>query len=227
MGTTSNRAKLLVVRVLSTILLALAVAIPAQAQVYGAVRDYSGSALWLSATSGTTRAASLSDDASSAKWGLAQAKPVEVAVAWGDRDRAIGVSVRRTQVPLTFDGVSCAGCAGQVQSTVALGTYRRSTPLFGSGLRQVVEFGLGITRWSDLVGRDGSRIPAIATNDDFTYGVSYGIGVPLGDHLEASVNYDILQTRHEMQKTSATSAASSGTTSFSTLRVGARVRLGK
>ncbi len=227
MGATADRAKLLGVRALSTILIALAVATPAGAQYFGAPRSYAGNALWLSAGSGDTRAVTLSDNASGGIWRMLQAKPLEVALDLGNSDRSVGVSVRRAVVPLTFQGTACTGCAGQVQSQVMLGTYRRATPLFASALRQIVELGAGLTRWSALTGRDGATLPIIASNDDFTYSVSVGIGMPLGDRLEAAVHYDMLQTRHEMQTSGAVGTATRGYTAFNTLRFSARLRLGQ
>lgn len=216
-----TRAKLLGVRALSTILLGLALARPALAQMRGAPRDYSRDALWLTGASVQMRSASVSDDASKGTWSIDASKPVAVGIDWGRIDRSIGVRAQKVVAPLTFSGASCASCQGDVQMLVVMGTYRRAGPLFGSILQQIVEFGLGATQWSALTGRSGSTLPSISPEVDFTYSAAFGIGMPLGPGAEVSVMYDALQARHRSM------GNASSNIGLNVVRMGARLRLGQ
>jgi len=143
------------------------------------------------------------------------------------RSRSVGVMVRRNEIPMRFEGASCHACSAQVQAQTMLGTYRRTAPIFGGGLLQVTELGLGMTRWSKLSSVDGSTMPAMAANNDFTYFISIGLGLPVGEAFELTVNYDVVQVWHERAQQGATGKSSSSFAGLSTLRAGARVRLFK
>lgn len=227
MSGTLLRAKLSGVRALSTVLLALALASPAGAQVFGVPTSNSGPSLWLSVGDGSTRGVSVSDKASDAIWHLDKAAPRRVAIEWGREERTIGVAASMVSVPLRLVGSACGSCNGTVKATQVMGTYRMEAPLFGGVLRSVTELGAGVTRWSGLTGRDGDTIGAIAANDDFTYSVSFGLGVPLGSHLDLTALYDVSQVRHERQSSSLAHSSGSSNVGLTTLRFGARVRLGK
>ena len=227
MSGTSLRAKLLGVRALSTVLLVLALASPAEGQVFGAPASYFGASLWLSVGYGSTRGVSVSDKASNAMWTLDKATPRRVAIDWGRQERTIGVAASLVNVPLRLADAACGSCNGTVQATQVMGIYRIEAPLFTGALRSITEFGAGLTRWSGLTGRDGDTIGAIAANNDFTYSASFGLGVPLGNHLELTALYDVAQVRHERQSSSLARSSGSSNVGLTTLRFGARVRLGK
>lgn len=227
MSGTLLRAKLSGVRALSTVLLALALASPAEGQVFGVPRTNTGNSLWLSAGIGRMPAVSIDDEASNGLWVLRSSRPVQLALDWGQRYSTVGVTVRRNDIPMRFEGSSCHACSAEVQSLMVMGTYRRAAPLFGSGLLQITELGAGMTRWSGLSGRDGAILPAAAANNDFTYSVSIGLGLPVGEAFELSVNYDVVQVWHERAKQNATAKSSSSFAGLSTLRAGARIRLFK
>lgn len=228
MGAAALRAKLLTVRALSTILLAVVMAAPAEAQVYGARRDYRNDGVWISGSSGTMRTASVSDHATNATWVLDQSKPLSGSLEFGSTDRTIGVRVQRVVAPLRFEGVECVFCDGEVQALTALAVYRRSSPLaLAGGLRQIVELGAGATRWSDLRGRNGHLLPVISPQTDFAYSASIGLGLPLGERLEASAMYDVLMARHRLKQMSAANEKATGFIGFAVVRFGARWRLGQ
>ena len=214
-------------RALSTILLAAALAQPAGAQVFGAPRDYNANVVWISAYGGSMAGQSMSDKASDASWSLAKSKPVNLALDWGTNDRSIGLRVQRAVPQLEFSGLTCAACRGEVQALTMLGTYRRASPLYTSSLRQVVELAAGVTTWSALKGQDGNTLPTIAPKSDFTYSISLGASLPLGDRLEGSVMYDLMQVRHARQTSGPSGSSSSTFEKLNTLRVGARLRLGR
>jgi hypothetical protein len=221
------RAKLLGVRALSTVALALALASPAEGQIFGAPGRYSGASWWLGADVGHTGAVNMSDRASSANWGLEKAMPIRLSVDYGRRERTVGFAASQADVPLLFTGASCDRCRGQVTVQQALAHYRVTSPFFIRGLYSVTELSLGITRWNALQGRDGDDVGTVAPNNDFTYGISLGAALPLGDHLELTMAYDLSQLKHETQRSTATSALSNASVKLTTLRFGARVRLGK
>lgn len=227
MSGTSIRAKLLGVRALSTVFVALALASPAGAQVFGVPRSYTGNALWLSAGSGSMPPVSIDDETSDGLWVLKTSRPVQLSLDWGQRNSSVGVTVRRNEIPMRFEGPSCHACSAQVQALTVLGTYRRAAPLFGGSLLQITELGVGMTRWSALAGRDGSVLPAEAPNNDFTYSLSIGVGLPVGEAFELTANYDVVKVLHERAKQSATAKSSSSFAGLSTFRAGARIRLFK
>jgi hypothetical protein len=215
------------VRALSTALLVLALASPAGAQVFGAPRDYNRNFLWLSAGRGNMSTASVSDEASGGSWLLEKSKPVQVAIDWGRSTSSVGVTVREGKIPMRFGGTKCSGCNAQVQALVVMGTYRRAASLFGSSLLQITELAAGTTRWSGLSGRNGDPVPAVAANNDFTYSLGIGVGLPVGQSLEVSLMYDVMKVYHERAPLGAADKASSAFVGLSTLRAGARIRLFK
>jgi len=199
---------------------------PAGAQVFGAPRAYNANTVWIAAYGGSMASQSMSDKASDASWSLEKSKPVNLALDWGNLDRSIGLRVQRATPQLEFSGLTCAACRGEVQALTMLGTYRRSSPLYTSSLRQVVELSAGATTWSALKGRDGSTLPTITSRSDFTYAISLGASMPLGDRLEGSVMYDLMQVRHPRQTSGPSGSSSSTFEKLNTLRFGARLRLG-
>lgn len=226
MSGTSLGAKLSVVRALSTFVMALALAQPAGAQIFGAPARYGGASWWVGVDAGNTRAVNVSDGPSSANWGLEAAKPIRLAIDYRQRDRTIGVSVSQAIVPLTFSGSTCTACRGEVTVQQAMARYRIVAPLFGPGMTSVTELSVGATRWSALQGLDGSQLGVMAPNTDFTYGLSFGAALPLGDRLELTAMYDMSTLKHETQKSTASSAFSNASLKLATLRFGARLRLG-
>lgn len=226
MSATSIRAKLSGVRALSTVLLGLALARPAEAQVFGAPARHAGASWWFGADGGSTSAVSVSDRASGATWGLEKAAPIRVSLDYGPRERTIGIAVSQSTVQLSFAGPSCTACLGQVTAQQAMAHYRIAAPLFIPGLYSVTEFSAGVTRWSELQGREGSQVGAIAPNNDFTYGLSLGAALPLGARLELTAAYDASHVRHEAQRSAPAGASVITSVKMSTVRVGARVRVG-
>lgn len=217
---------------MSTILAVSAAGVLAAATRAGAQSNYEPSTLWLSAAVGSQRAASISDKQSTGGWRLASSRPITVALDWGSASQTFGTRVHRTISPMTFEGAACAGCEGEVQSLTVIGAYRASQPLGDTPIRQFVELGAGITRWSDLRGRNGAVIPRISTVDDFTYSAAIGLGLAVRDRLDAFVMFDILMVRHvqEVIEYGGTpvkpDAKAEFTTGLPSLRLGARYRLG-
>ena len=112
-----------------------------------------------------------------------------------------------------------------------MGAYRTSQQLGNTPIRQFVELGAGVTRWSGLKGTSENRLPRFSPVYDFTYAGAIGIGLPVTDRLSAILMYDILMVRHvqevieyggEPVKPDAKSAAWFG---LASLRLGARYRL--
>lgn len=217
---------------MSTILAVSAAGVLAVAEGAGAQSFYEPNTLWLSAAVGSQRAVSISDKQSDGGWRLATSRPVTVALDWGSASRTFGARVHRTVAPMTYEGLRCAGCDGEVQSLSVMGAYRASQQLGDTPVRQFVELGAGITRWSGLRGRNGDVVPGISPVYDFTYSAAIGLGLPVRDRLDAFVMFDILMVRHvqevieyggELVKPDAKAQASFGLPS---LRLGARYRLG-
>lgn len=225
MGLRVLRAKLLTVRALSTVLLILAVVRPAAAQYPGSRGDYYTDGWYLSGASATLRAASMSDRASAATWVMEKAKLVSGGVEYGRADRAFGVRAATGMVPMSFEGASCLGCAAEVRATSVLATYRRANPLFNTGALQIIELSAGAMIWDSLKGRGGPVLPTIGRQMDFSYGISIGAGLPLGDRLEVNVMYDVQQMRHPAARLSSGAMAGSGALGLATIRMGARWRL--
>jgi hypothetical protein len=219
------RAKLLGVRALSTILVAVALARPAAAQILGGPDHPFGPALWLTVGRGDTPAMSMTDNASGGTWRLDRSKPVNLALDWGRTSRSIGLAASQTTYRMRLAAPSCPVCDADVQALQALGTYRRAGTVFGGRMMQVVEFAVGVTQWGKLTGRNGSTPPSISSNTDFTYGASFGLALPVGDNFELSVMYKSLQVRHETLRELQTGAAPSNFIGFNSLWTGGRLRL--
>jgi hypothetical protein len=216
----------------STILAASAVVVLAVAPRAGAQGDYEPSTLWLTAAVGSQRAASISDKQSEGGWRLATSRPVTVALDWGRANRTFGARVHRTVAPMTFEGARCAGCEGEIQSLSLIGAYRASQQLGDTPVRQFVELGAGITRWSGLRGTGDGRLPPFSPVYDFTYAAGIGVGVPLSDRLHATVVYDILMVWHVQEvieyggEPTPPNAKAATWLGLPSLRLGARYRLG-
>ena len=225
MGVRVLRAKLLGVRALSTILVVAALAQPAAAQFGGPSRSY-GNELWLTAGQGNLPALTMSDNASGGTWRLERTKPVSVSLDWGRRERSIGLSVAHDNYALALSAPTCPACNATVRTEQALATYRRSGTMFGGGVMQVVEFGVGATQWSKLTGEGGSTPPVIKPNTDFTYAVALGLAIPVGDAFELSAMYKSISVRHETLRQISTGAAPNNFIGMNMLWFGARVRLG-
>ncbi len=227
MSERSIRAKLSVVRALSTVLMAVALAHRAGAQVFDEPSRYAGSSWWVGVGSGQSERISISDKASEGKWFLEPSTPVRVQVAWGRAARTVGLTVSNASIPLNIIGPSYAGCRARVRSTQALGTYRSTAPITTSRFRSVLEFGGGITRWSGLRGRNGCQVPVVAANIDFTFAASIGIALPVSEYLEVSVSYDIAALVHEKEQHAYAVPGATAKVSVPTLLAGARLRLAR
>jgi hypothetical protein len=221
----SIRAKLSGVRALSTILIALALAHPAGAQVFGASSRYTGPSWWVGGMLGKSERQTMSDRATGGRWILEPATPVRVQVARGDAARTVGLTVSYASIPTSILTISCIGCRARVSTVQALGTYRTTGAISTTRYRHVVEFGGGVTRWSRLSGRDADRVPAVAANIDLTFAASIGIALPLGDDLELSVSYDITALVHEKEQGAFAGPGTTAKVNIPTLQVGGRLRL--
>lgn len=212
---------------MSTILAVSAAGLFAVAECAGAQNDYEPNTLWLSAAVGSQGGASISDKQSDGGWRLSASRPVTIALDWGRTNRTFGARVHRTVSPMIFEGARCPTCNGEVQSLSVIGAYRASQELGDTRIRQFIELGAGLTRWSDLRGRNASLIPGISPVYDFTFSAALGFGFPVRDRLDAFVMSDILMVRHVQEvivsEPSAKAAAWSG---LASLRLGARYRLG-
>jgi hypothetical protein len=215
------------VRALSTVLLTLALATPAGAQIFGAPRGYIGPGWWFGVEGGNARALTMSDKASSANWILEKSTPYRVTLDYGPRERTFGLALAQGTSDMRYEGADCAQCLGQVTMQQALLRTHIMSPLFTTGLYAVTDISVGMTRWSDLKGREGSVIAPISANNDFTYGISLGAVLPLGERLDLSVSMDALSMKHEPRTLTTGGTAGSGNVSMSTLRFGGRIRLGK
>lgn len=212
---------------MSTFLAASATALLAMAPRADAQTAYEPNTWWLSAAVGSQRPVSISDKQTVGGWRLDRSRPLTIAVDWGNSSRTFGARVHRTASPMTFEGASCAGCAGEVQSLSLMGAYRSSRPLGETPIRQFVEVGAGFTRWSGLRGTGSGRLPHFSPVYDFTYAGAIGIGMPVTDRLHALVMYDILMVRHVQEViVSEPSAKATAWFGMASLRVGARYRLG-
>lgn len=221
----SIRAKLSGVRALSTVLIALALAHPAGAQLSGEPSRYAGSSWWVGVVSGQSERISISDKSSEGRWFLEQSTPLRAQVAWGHAARTVGLTVSTASIPLSIIGPSYIGCQARVRSVQALGTYRSTAPLMTSRFRSVLEFGGGVTRWGGLRGRNGCQVPAIAANIDFTFAASIGIALPVSENLELSISYDIAALVHEKEQHAYAGPGTTTKVSIPTMLAGARLRL--
>lgn len=215
------RAKLLIVRALSTVFLSLALAQAAAAQYPGAPRA-SDQSWWLGVEGGNVRGATLSDGWSSATWQLEGYSPYRVTMDYGRRERTLGLSLSQAVVPMTFTGAACTGCAAQVTALQGLARYRLLSPFFVRGIYTATELSAGITTWNGLKGRTSSLGAMGTAPKDLTYGISLGLVMPLGERLELSGNYGTLQIRHAPKGKTGTQSVTQNT-----VRFGARLRLGK
>ncbi len=219
-------------RAVSTILAVSAAGLFAVAERAGAQDGYEPKTLWLTAAGGSQRPVSISDKQSIGGWRVDRSRPVTVAVDWGTSRRTFGARVHRTVSPMTFEGASCAGCKGQIQSLSLLGAYRTSQQLGETPIRQFVELGAGVTRWSGLRATDGNRIPPYSPVYDFTYAGAIGVGLPVSDRLHAIVMYEILMVRHVQEviiyggESTPPDAKAAAWFGLASLRLGVRYRLG-
>ena len=165
----------------------------------------------------------MSDAASGANWALGKSTARRVSLDYGPREGSIGVAYAQATVPLTFTSASCSGCRSQVTAQQAMAHYRVVTPLFGAALFSVTELSVGATRWSELQG----QIAPITPTTDLTYGISLGASLPVGDRVELTGLYDASRLKHKAQNITTPGSTSIVTVGLTTLRFGARIRLGK
>ncbi|MHB1070278.1 MAG: hypothetical protein ACYC1W_10515 [Gemmatimonadaceae bacterium] len=198
----------------------------------GAQNDYEPNTLWLTAAVGSQRAVSISDKQSTGGWRLDSSRPITVSLDWGSSSRTFGARLHRNVSPMTFEGASCTGCAGEIQSLSLIAAYRTSRQLGDTPIRQFIELGAGVTQWSGLKGTSENRLPSFSPVYDFTYATAIGVGLPVTERLNAVVMFDILMVRHvqevieyggEQTPPDAKAAAWFG---LASLRLGARYRLG-
>ncbi|MHB8840064.1 MAG: hypothetical protein ACYC7F_14065 [Gemmatimonadaceae bacterium] len=173
-------------RAVSTILAGLLLSRLAVAQGAGDPGGYEPNAFWLTFAGGFQRGASISDKQSGGGWRLDASRPVTLSVDWGRAGQTIGVHLHHNVSAMVYEAASCAGCKGEIQSQSLMATYRRSQVLARSRLRQFVELGAGLTRWSALRSTDENRIPGISPIYDFTYAAAIGVGYPFSDPLMRS-----------------------------------------
>ncbi len=217
---------------MSTILAVSAAGLLTAAPRAGAQGDYEPNTLWLTAAVGSQRAASISDKQSDGGWRLATSRPLTVAVDWGTSRRTFGARVHRSGSPMTFEGASCPGCEAEVQSLSLIGAYRASQKLGDTQIRQYIELGAGLTRWSGLKGTGAGRLPRYSPVYDFTYAGAIGVGLPVTDRLNAIVMYDILMVRHVQEviiyggEPTPPDAKAAAWFGLASLRLGVRYRLG-
>ena len=150
---------------MSTILAASAAGLIAVTPLAGAQSDHEPKTLWLTAAVGSQRAVSISDKQSDGGWRLDSSRPISVSLDWGRASQAFGARVHRTVSPMTFEGASCPGCRGKIQALSLIGAYHRSGPLGETQIRQFVELGAGLTRWSGLRGTGSHDIEATDAED--------------------------------------------------------------
>ncbi|MHB1096198.1 MAG: hypothetical protein ACYC3F_08485 [Gemmatimonadaceae bacterium] len=198
----------------------------------GAQNDYEPNTRWLTAALGSQRPVSISDKQSIGGWRVDRSRPLTVAVDWGTSRRTFGARVHRTVSPMTFEGARCAGCEGEVQSLSLIGAYRASQNLGDTQIRQYIELGAGLTRWSGLKGTGEGRLPPYSPVYDFTYAGAIGVGLPVTDRLHAIVMYDILMVRHVQEviiyggEPTPPDAKAAAWFGLASLRLGVRYRLG-
>jgi hypothetical protein len=194
--------------------------------------EYEPSTLWLSAAVGSQRPVSISDKQSIGGWRIDRSRPLTVSLDWGRSSQSVGARLHRTVSPMTFEGASCAGCAGEVQALSLVGAFRTSRQLGETPIRQFVEIGAGVTRWSGLKGTGSGRLPPFSPVYDFTYAGAIGVGLPVTDRLHAIVMYDILMARHVQEvivyggESTPPDAKPAAWFGLASLRLGARYRLG-
>jgi hypothetical protein len=216
----------------STFLAASASGLLVMAPRADAQAEYEPSTLWLSAAVGSQRPVSISDKQSIGGWRIDRSRPLTVSLDWGRSSQSVGARLHRTVSPMTFEGASCAGCAGEVQALSLVGAFRTSRQLGETPIRQFVEIGAGVTRWSGLKGTGSGRLPPFSPVYDFTYAGAIGVGLPVTDRLHAIVMYDILMARHVQEvivyggESTPPDAKPAAWFGLASLRLGARYRLG-
>lgn len=194
--------------------------------------EYEPNTWWLSAAAGSQRPVSISDKQTVGGWRIDRSRPVTLSLDWGRAGQTIGARLHRTVSPMVFEGASCAGCAGEVQSLSLMGAFRSSRPIGDTQIRQFVEVGAEVTRWSGLQGTGEGRLPHFSPVYDFTYSGAIGVGLPVTDRLHAMVMYDILMARHVQEviiyggEPTPPDAKPSAWFGLASLRIGARYRLG-
>ncbi|MBI2407313.1 MAG: hypothetical protein HYV19_03285 [Gemmatimonadetes bacterium] len=212
-------------RALSTLTLALIATGTAAAQSTRGAPFDDGSRAWHAALeAGSMRGLTVSDRASNSAWVLSSSHPISASIGWGGARRIYAVRLQHVAAPLDLQGGVCTGCDGTVRATSVMATLRSAAPLFDSGLRQMVELGIGTTTWHSLTGRNGQQPPSIDPTTDFTYSAAIGIGLPVSERFEFVTMYDIMMARHQ-QKPRASGAANPAFVGLSILRVALRARL--
>ena len=217
---------------MSTILAASVAGLLVAAPRARAQADYEPSTLWLSAAVGSQRPVSISDKQSIGGWRVDRSRPITLSLDWGRANQTVGARVHRTVSPMTFEGASCTGCDGEIQALSLIAAFRTSQRLGDTPIRQFVEVGAGVTRWSGLRGTSEGRLPHFSPVYDFTYAGAIGIGLPVTDRLDAIVMYDILMVRHVQEvivyggAPTPPDAKATAWFGLASLRLGARYRLG-
>lgn len=223
MGGTCIRAKLSGVRALSTVLLVLALASPAGAQVFGAP-DRMGRSLWVSAGTGWAQSGELADGATNSTWTLGAYSPLRAAIEFERRGQSLGLAVSNATVPMTYNSPTCNRCDADINALQMMGIFRVGGGNPGQGFHQVIEFGGGVTQWSKLTSRGPGTIAPIAADNDLTFQLGYGFGLNLGDAFAVTLVQDIATVIH--QKDGLASGQNRSLTQRTT-RLGARLRLGR
>ncbi len=219
----SIRAKLSGVRALSTILIALALAHPAGAQVFGA-SERTGRSLWVSAGTGWAQGGDLNDGVSQSTWSLGQYSPLRASLEFERRGQSLGFAVSHATVPLTYNGPGCAQCDADIDALQMMGTVRIGGGGPGQGFHQVLEFGGGVTQWSNLTSRGPGTIAPMTADNDLTFQIGYGFGLNLGESFAVTIVQDVSTSIHQKD---GLSAGESRTLTQRTTRLGARLRLGR
>lgn len=215
------RAKLSGVRAMSTVLIAVALAQPVGAQVFGAP-ERTGRAVWISAGTGWSQGGVLNDGATQSSWNLGEYSPLRAAVEFDGRGRAAGFSVSHARVPLTYQGPGCAGCDADVDVLQMMGVFRVGGGSVGQPFHQVLEFGGGVTQWSKLTARGTGAIAPVAADNDLTFQIGYGFGLNFGEAFAVTLVQDFSTIIHQKD---GLSAGQSRNLSQRTTRIGARLRL--
>jgi hypothetical protein len=141
-----------------------------------------GPNIWASLSVGLYQVQNMFDPASNSAWDFGNIVQFRGTL---ERDfqpgTSLGVALTFTQAPLTYDGPDCSGCDADAQLWQALALFR-----IGGGIRlhQVIEFGAGVTGFSNFQQRGGGGPLAPQGVIDPTFSIGYGFGYSLSRNTQ-------------------------------------------
>lgn len=214
-------------RLIVVLLLIVAIARAADAQIIRGPVRAAGPRAWTAGTIGLLQMGTVHDGSTTSTWNFGDAvqwrltleKPLQ-------GSSAIGVAATFARVPLTFESLASGGCG----TCDADASVTQVMAMFHSGggsigFHQVIELSLGTTIFSSFRERDtGTRLPPDDPDFDFAFTLGYGFGYALSPNLQVQLVQDFGTSLH--QHTGLTGGESTTLPMYVT-RIGVRYGLGR